>query len=67
MSELEQAARLALELCDRIIDGERVWSLSDMREVSTALRAALAKQAEPVVVQKLEKLSSEDNSGNPSY
>jgi len=47
MSNLEQAARLALELCDRIIDGERIWSLSDMREVSTALREALSQQAEP--------------------
>ena len=29
--------------------------------------AARQQQAEPVVVQKLEKLSSDDNLGNPSY
>jgi len=56
MNALEQAAQDALELCDRIIDGKRIWSLSDMREVSLALRAALAQQAEPVA-----------DSGNPSF
>jgi hypothetical protein len=35
--------------------------------VNEGIRAALSRQAEPVVVQKLEKLSPEDNSGNPSY
>ena len=47
MSNLEQAAWDVLELCERIIDGKRIWSLSDMREVSAPLRAAL-EQAEPV-------------------
>ena len=48
MTTLEEAARDALELCERIIEGKRIWSLSDMRVVSAVLREAL-KQAEPVV------------------
>jgi hypothetical protein len=48
MTTLEEAARDALELCERIIKGKRIWSLSDMRVVSAVLREAL-EQAEPVV------------------
>jgi hypothetical protein len=48
MTDLEKAARQALELCGRIVDGKAVWSLSEMIEVATSLRAALEKQAEPV-------------------
>ena len=50
MNELEKSAWDALELCERIIEGKRIWSLSDMREVSAPLRAALAKQVEPVAI-----------------
>lgn len=48
MSTLEKAARLALELCGRIVDGKEVWSRCEMIEVCTALRHALSQQAEPV-------------------
>jgi hypothetical protein len=53
MSDLEKAARDALELCERIIEGKRIWSLRDMRLVRAVLREAL-EQAEPVV-DRLEK------------
>jgi hypothetical protein len=49
MTTLEKAARDALELCERIIAGKRIWSLSDMRVVSVVLREAL-EQTEPVVL-----------------
>jgi len=41
----------------------------EWRALAEAFNAGMScrQQAEPVVVQKLEKLSSEDNSGNPSY
>jgi hypothetical protein len=46
MSALEEAARDALELCERIIAGKRIWSLSDVRVVRAVLREAL-EQTEP--------------------
>lgn len=64
MTKLEQAARQALDALEAGSDVAPIfWG-----ETVDALRAALAQQqAEPVVVQKLEKLSPDDNLGNPSY
>jgi hypothetical protein len=43
MSNLEKAARLALDLCERIRD-DKLWSLIELEEVYQTLLVALAKQ-----------------------
>jgi hypothetical protein len=48
MSNLEQAARQSLDLCERIRDGREVWGQHELRAVCETLRIALAKQARPV-------------------
>jgi hypothetical protein len=64
--EVMKQALDALERCSIRLD-DRDFRESVLLAID-ALRAALAQQqAEPVVVQKLEKLSPDDNLGNPSY
>jgi len=48
MTDLEQAARQALDLCLRIRDGREYWRPHELRAVCETLRAALSQQAEPV-------------------
>jgi hypothetical protein len=48
MTDLEKAARQALDLCVRIRDGREVWGQHELRAVCETLRAALTQQAEPV-------------------
>jgi hypothetical protein len=47
--------------------GERYLTFAKPLDNDPAYPLYLTQQVEPVVVQKLEKLSPEDNSGNPSY
>jgi hypothetical protein len=47
--------------------GERYLTFAKPLDNDPAYPLYLTQQAEPVVVQKLEKLSPDDNLGNPSY